>query len=317
MVARTQGRKRIEAVRAFNRFYTRRIGALNEGLLDSPLTLTEVRVLYEIAHGDRPTAAEIGALLQLDAGYLSRILRAFHRRGLLRRTRSDTDGRAHHLSLTAKGHQLFDPLDARARDEVASILEPVPRPDQERLIGAMQTIRGILEPPPPRDRAADNVTLRRHRPGDMGWIVHRHGALYFQEYGWDETFEGLVAGIVSTFIAKYDPDVDRCWIAERDGAILGSVFLVRRSKTIGQLRLLFVEPSARGLGLGNRLVTECIDFARRVGYRKMMLWTHSNLEAARHIYIRKGFTLVKVESYQAFGQDLDSEIWELPLQEKP
>lgn len=313
MAATSGSPKRIDAVRAFNRFYTRRIGALNEGLLDSSLTLTEVRVLYEIAHGDHPTAAQIGSLLQLDAGYLSRILRAFHKRGLLRRTRSENDGRAHHLSLTSKGRQVFDPLDARARNEVAGILDSVSPADHDRLIGAMKTIRGILEPSSGTDRAAERFTLRRHRPGDMGWIVHRHGVLYHREYDWDERFEGLVAGIVSTFIAKYDPKLERCWVAERDSEIIGSVFLVKKSKTVAQLRLLFVEPSARGLGLGNRLVTECIDFARKAGYRKMMLWTHSNLEAARHIYVRKGFTLGKVNSYRAFGHDLDSEIWELVL----
>ena len=175
----------------------------------------------------------------------------------------------------------------------------------------MQTIRDILEPPTPE--AATAFTLRRHRPGDMGWIVHRHGVLYFEEYGWDERFEGLVARIVSTFVDKYDPKLERCWIAEREGAIIGSVFLVRKSTTVAQLRLLFVEPSARGLGLGNTLVGECIDFARRAGYKRLMLWTHSNLEAARHIYIRKGFTLRRTHSYRAFGHKLKSEIWDLKL----
>lgn len=311
MAARAPDRTHIEHVRRFNRFYTRQVGALNEGLLDSPWTLTEVRVLYEIAHGDAPTATEIGALLQIDAGYLSRILRSFHRRGLLRRTRSAADGRETHLSLTAEGKRVFGPLNARARKEVASMLGGVPAAEQSRLIGAMRTIREILEPD--HERRDSGFTLRRHRPGDMGWVVHRHGILYFDEYGWDETFEGLVAGIVATFIEKYDPECERCWIAEREGAIIGSVFLVRKSPTVGQLRLLFVEPSARGVGLGGRLVDECIDFAREVGYRKITLWTHSNLEAARHIYQLKGFRRVHVESYRAFGQDLENEVWELPL----
>jgi DNA-binding MarR family transcriptional regulator/N-acetylglutamate synthase-like GNAT family acetyltransferase len=316
MPGKTQSRKRIETVRAFNRFYTRHVGALNEGLLDSPWTLTEVRVLYEIAHGDAPTATEIGSLLQIDAGYLSRILRAFHKRGLIRRTRSAEDGRETHLSLTAKGRRVFDPLDARARDEVAAALQPFPPHQQERLLGAMRTIRDILEPEKTPPDAA-SFTLRRHRPGDMGWVVHRHGTLYYEEYGWDEKFEGLVAGIVARFIEKYDREHERCWIAERDAAIIGSVFMVRKSPTVAQLRLLFVEPSARGLGLGNRLVDECIEFAREVGYRKITLWTHSNLVAARHIYQQKGFTRVHVESYHAFGQELENEVWELPLQHNP
>jgi DNA-binding MarR family transcriptional regulator/GNAT superfamily N-acetyltransferase len=300
-------------MRDFNRFYTRQVGALNEGLLDSPWSLTEVRVMYEIAHRDRPTATEIGAGLNIDAGYLSRILRTFRKRGLIRRTRSESDGRESLLSLTPQGQRVFAPLDRRARDEVAAMLEALPAAQQERLLGAMDTIHGILEPRPRSGASRSSFTLRRHRPGDMGWVVHRHGVLYFQEYGWDETFEGLVAKIVAAFLEKHDPNRERCWIAERDGEIIGSVFLVRRSATVGQLRLLFVEPGARGLGLGHRLVDECIEFARRAGYRRMMLWTHSNLTAARQIYVGKGFRLVKEESYHSFGHDLVSEYWELKL----
>ena len=303
-------KRRVDAVRSFNRFYTKQIGVLHEGLLGSPYSLTEVRVLYELAHREQPTAAELGKELGLDAGYLSRILRGFEKRGLVARVRSRTDGRQSLLSLTADGKKAFAPLNARSHDEVAGMLGRLSAAEQDRLIGAMRAIEMLLgarlEPKVP-------YLLRPHQPGDMGWIIHRHGALYAQEYGWDETFEALVAEIAAKFIQSFDPKRERCWIAEREGEIVGSVFLVRRSKTVGKLRLMYVEPKARGLGIGSRLVEECIRFARQAGYRKMVLWTNSVLAAARHIYEKAGFRLVHEEPHHSFGHDLVGETWELKL----
>jgi DNA-binding MarR family transcriptional regulator/GNAT superfamily N-acetyltransferase len=300
----------VDAVRSFNRFYTKQIGVLHEGLLGSPYSLTGVRVLYELAHREEPTAAELGKELGLDAGYLSRILRGFEKRGLVARVRSRTDGRQSLLSLTANGKKAFAPLNARSHDEVAGMLGRLSAAEQDRLIGAMRAIEMLLgarpEPKVP-------YLLRPHQPGDMGWIIHRHGALYAQEYGWDETFEALVAEIAAKFIQSFDPKRERCWIAEREGEIVGSVFLVRRSKTVGKLRLMYVEPRARGLGIGSRLVEECIRFARQAGYRKMVLWTNSVLAAARHIYEKAGFRLVHEEPHHSFGHDLIGETWELKL----
>src|SRR5512139_971582 len=271
--------QRVDAVRSFNRFYTKQIGVLREGLLGSPYSLTEVRVLYELAHRSLPTAAELGRELGLDAGYLSRILRNFERRGLVAKARSRADGRQSLLSLRARGRKAFAPLNARSHDEVAAMLALLSVTEQGRLIEAMRTIQALLG-----DRAEPKVPylLRSHRPGDMGWIIHRHGALYAQEYGWDETFEALVAEIAAKFIRNLDPQRERCWIAEREGEIVGSVFLVQKSKTVAKLRLMYVEPKARGLGIGKRLVEECIRFARHAGYRKITLWTNSVLLAARH-----------------------------------
>jgi DNA-binding MarR family transcriptional regulator/GNAT superfamily N-acetyltransferase len=272
--------------------------------------LTEVRVLYELAHRGRPTAAELCKGLDLDAGYLSRILRGFVRRGLLAKTPSATDGRRSHLELTAKGRKEFAPLDARSHEEVAAALGRLSPADQERLIVAMRRIQGLLGgDPAPRVP----YLLRPHQPGDMGWVIHRHGALYAEEYGWDESFEALVAEIAAKFIRTFDPKRERCWIAEREGEIVGSVFLVQRSKTVAQLRLMYVEPSARGLGIGGRLVEECLRFARRAGYRKMVLWTNSVLLAARHIYAKAGFRLVRAEPHTSFGHDLVGETWERTL----
>lgn len=301
---------RVDAVRSFNRFYTKQIGVLHEGLLGSPYSLTEVRVLYELAHREEPTAAELGKELGLDAGYLSRILRGFEKRGLVARVRSRTDGRQSLLSLTANGKKAFAPLNARSHDEVAGMLGRLSAAEQDRLVVAMRAIETLLgarpEPKVP-------YLLRPHQPGDMGWIIHRHGALYAQEYGWDETFEALVAEIAAKFIQSFDPKRERCWIAEREGEIVGSVFLVRRSKTVGKLRLMYVEPKARGLGIGSRLVEECIRFARQAGYRKMVLWTNSVLAAARHIYEKAGFRLIHEEPHHSFGHDLVGETWELKL----
>ena len=309
-MAETDMEKRVDAVRRFNRFYTKQIGVLHEGLLGSPFSLTEVRVLYELAHRKKPTATELGRELGLDPGYLSRILRGFKKRGLVDRALSETDRRQTHLSLTARGRKTFAPLNARSGDEVAGLLSKLSAVDQSRLIEAMHTIEGLLgERPEPKVP----YLLRPHQPGDMGWVVHRHGALYTQEYGWDEQFEALVAEIVAKFIKEFDSKRERCWIAEREGEIVGSVFLVKKSAKVAKLRLMYVEPKARGLGIGSRLVEECVRFARQVGYRKITLWTNSVLVAARHIYKKAGFRLVREEPHHSFGHNLVGETWELEL----
>jgi DNA-binding MarR family transcriptional regulator/GNAT superfamily N-acetyltransferase len=302
--------QRIEAVRRFNRLYTRRIGVLRGHYLDSPFTLTESRVLYELAQADGVTAAALGRVLDLDPGYLSRLLRGFARRGLMQRTPSAADRRRTHLALTRKGRAAFADLDARSREEVGALLRRFPEPGQRRLISAMETIESLLEPPAP---AAGGYLLRPPRPGDFGWIIHRQGVLYAEEYGWNEEFEGAVAGIVGDFIRDFDPTREHCWVAERDGAAVGSVFVVRKTNAIAKLRLLYVEPSARGLGIGRRLVEECVRFASRAGYRRMTLWTQQNLVAARAIYRKAGFRLVREEPNRSFGHDLVSETWELTL----
>jgi DNA-binding MarR family transcriptional regulator/GNAT superfamily N-acetyltransferase len=301
---------RIEAVRSFNRFYTRIIGLLQEGLLDSDFSLTEVRVLYEIAHRRNPTASEILKELGLDRGYLSRILAKFQQRGLLAKTPSDFDSRQNWLNLTARGQKVLSPLEKRSQSEVAAMLNALPVPDQDRLVGAMRTIQALIGPKP---EGRVPYLLRPHRPGDIGWVIHRHGVLYSQEYGWDETFEALVAEIAAKFIRNFDPKRERCWIAEREGERAGCVFLVKRTELEGQLRLLLVEPSARGLGIGGRLVQECLRFARQAGYRKIMLWTNDILHAARHIYEKEGFRLVAEERHHSFGRDLVGQNWELKL----
>jgi DNA-binding MarR family transcriptional regulator/N-acetylglutamate synthase-like GNAT family acetyltransferase len=306
----TEMDQRIAAVRHFNRFYTQQIGVLQEGYLESPFSLAEVRVLYELAEREQPTASELARDLGLDGGYLSRILRGFAKRGLIDRKPSEVDGRRSLLSLTEQGKAVFAPLHARSHDQIGAMLGRLPVEEQNRLVEAMGTIEGLLGArPEPRVP----YLLRPHRPGDMGWVVHRHGVLYAQEYGWDEQFEALVAGIVAKFLEHFDPKLERCWIAERDGEIVGSVFLVKQSETVAKLRLLLVEPKARGLGIGTRLVDECILFARSVGYRKIVLWTNSVLVAARKIYARAGFRLVEEEPHHSFGHDLVGETWELEL----
>ncbi|HEY8227262.1 MAG TPA: helix-turn-helix domain-containing GNAT family N-acetyltransferase [Pyrinomonadaceae bacterium] len=305
-----KGNDKIDAVRRFNRFYTRQIGVLSEGWADSPFSLTEVRVLYELAHHDDLTAGRLGSELGLDRGYLSRILQSFEKRGLIRKTRSAKDARQSHLELTAKGRKVFEPLNVRSQDDVGAMLKNLSADDQGNLLEAMATIERVLgrkpEPKVP-------YILRPHQPGDMGWVVHRHGVLYSHEYGWDEEFEALVAQITSDFIKNFDPKRERCWIAEREGEIVGSVFLVKKSKTVAQLRLLLVEPKARGLGIGKRLVEECVRFARQKGYRKIVLWTNDVLKAARHLYVEAGFTLVVEEPHQSYGHDLVGQNWELIL----
>ena len=303
---------RANAVRDFNRFYTRRIGALGAGHLGSPFSLTDVRVLYELAHRDRPTATELAQALDLDKGYLSRTLRRFHRLGLVDSAGHAGDRRRKGLRLTPKGARAFAPLDRRARDEIVAMLESLPAAEQQRIVDAMITIRASLDVSRKQDEQPDYI-LRPHRPGDMGWVVHRHGAIYTQEYGWNDRFEALVARVVAEFLEKFDPARERCWIAERNGEIVGSVFVVAKSRTVAKLRLLLVEPSARGLGIGSRLVDEVIEFARRVGYRKIILWTQRELTSARRIYKSAGFRLVSEEDHEMFGMPLRAETWEMKL----
>ena len=307
-------RDHIEAVRRFNRFYTRKIGVLHEGLLNSPFSLTEVRVLYEIASRDKPTATELCEELGLDPGYLSRTLSGFEKRGLVRRVSSIADARQVLLTLSKRGQKEFAELNARSSDEIGAMLEQLAANNRPRLVTAMDTIAGLLG-----DRARQTPSapspylLRPHQPGDMGWIVHRHGVLYSEEYRYDEQFEALVAGIVADFIQQFDPSRDRCWIAEKDGEIVGSVFVVKKTKTVAKLRLLYVEPKARGLGIGKRLVSECVRFARQVGYKKLVLWTQKSLHAARHVYQEAGFSLVHEEPHHSWGHDLIAETWEMRL----
>jgi DNA-binding MarR family transcriptional regulator/GNAT superfamily N-acetyltransferase len=301
----------VKQLRAFNRFYTQRIGVLDP-YLNSEFSLTEVRVLYELAHRDQPTATELARDLALDAGYLSRILRRFESKGWLARVPSLADARQSLLKLTASGHAAFSPLQQRSRDEAAQLLGALPEPGQRKLMEAMATVQRLLDPAslPVQTRAA---VLRDLKPGDMGWVVQQHGEIYAREYGWNSEFEGLVAGIAAQIIKDFQPDWERCWMAELDGERVGSVFVVRKSKTVAQLRLLILTPAARGLGLGARLTDECLAFARARGYRKMVLWTNSNLIAARDIYAKRGFVLTQSEPYHGYGQDLVGETWELAL----
>jgi len=300
----------VAAVRQFNRFYTKQIGILREGHLDSPFSLTEVRVLYEIAHGDGPSASDLVKALGLDSGYVSRILRSFERRGLLEKARSETDARRAHLRLTDKGREAFAALDVRADNEIEGLISRISADDRRRVVDAMRTIERLIAPAPDARRS---YILRTHQPGDIGWVVHRHGVLYAREYGWDERFEALVAGIVAEFVQNFDPRRERCWIAEMDGERVGSVFLVKKTETIAKLRLLLVEPKARGHGVGHRLVDECIRFARQARYERMTLWTNSVLHAARRIYEAAGFRLVSEEPHAMFGESLTGQTWELDL----
>jgi len=301
---------RVESVRRFNRFYTKQIGLLSEHILKSQFSLAEARVIYELAQREKATATEMGAELGLDAGYLSRLLAAFKKRGLISKKPSETDGRQSVIWLTDKGRKAFTELNAHSHGEVESLLGRLPQADQNRLIDAMRVIEEVLGARPEQKVP---YVIRPHRPGDMGWVTHRHGVIYNEEYGWDEEFEALVAEIAAKFIRNFDPKRERCWIAERGGEIAGCVFLVKKSSTVAQLRLLLVEPSARGMGIGKRLVNECLLFARQTGYKKITLWTNSALHAARHIYEEAGFRLVKEEPHHSFGHDLVGQNWELKL----
>jgi DNA-binding MarR family transcriptional regulator/GNAT superfamily N-acetyltransferase len=300
----------ITAVRGFNRFYTRKLGVLDQHLMKSPFSLSEARVLYELAHRDDLSAKEIGAELGLDAGYLSRIVQNFDDSGLITRKPLASDRRQYRLALTAKGRQAFAKLDRSSHDDVGAMLAALPRCAGARLIGAMGTIERLLgdsqAPFPP-------AILREPRPGDMGWVVQSHGALYASEYGFDSSFEGLVAEIAAKFLASFDASRERCWIADIDGAQVGSIFLVRHSDDVAKLRLLLVDPAGRGQRLGQRLVAECIGFAKACGYRKITLWTQSILVVARRIYQDAGFVLVATEPHRSFGQSLIGETWEREL----
>jgi DNA-binding MarR family transcriptional regulator/GNAT superfamily N-acetyltransferase len=301
------------SLRRFNRFYTRQIGVLQEGLLETDFSLTESRVLYELAHTGEATAKALCAELGLDPGYLSRILGAFEKKGLMRKSASPADGRESLLDLTQKGRQAFATLNTRSSQKIAAWLQKLSPAEQEQLIAATGTIERLLGGPPAPRKAPDLYVLRSHQPGDMGWVVHRHGLLYAQEWGYDEHFEALVAGIVAEFIQNYNPERERCWLAEKDGEVAGSVFLVEKSKTVAKLRLLLVEPAARGRGIGRLLVEECIRFARQAGYKKIALWTQSELQAARHVYKQAGFRLLQKTPHRSWGKDLVSEIWQLEL----
>jgi len=268
--------------------------------------------LYELAHREDATASHIVDALGLDPGYLSRMLASFKKRGLVAARPDANDRRHSRLRLTAAGRRAFAPLDQRAREAVVGLLEPLGAGERARVVEAMSTIRRTLD----RDASAESFVLREHKPGDMGWIVHRHGALYAEEYGYDERFEALVAGIVARFIQKLDRKRERCWIAERDGQIVGTIFVVAKSKTTAQLRLLLVEPSARGLGLGSRLVDEVVRFSRDAGYKRIDLWTQSELTAARHLYEAAGFKRVSSERHRMFGKPTIAEFWRLELEPK-
>lgn len=306
--------KSVAEVRSFNRFITRQIGVLEEGLLKSPHSLTEARLIFELANSEDLTATDLCGELGIDAGYLSRILAKLEEKGLVKKARSEKDGRHRFLQLTRTGKAAFATLDKRSRNEVTKILEKLSSENQKRLLGAMKTIESVIAKP--SFEGNRKFILRPHEPGDMGWVIFQNAVVYWEEYKWDERYEALVAQICADFIKNFDPKKERCWIAEMDGERVGSVFLVKGDdEKIAKLRLLIVEPKARGLGLGLRLVEECVRFARRSGYEKITLWTNSVLTAARHIYQNVGFQIVKEEKHHSFGQDLVGETWELNLTE--
>ncbi len=308
--------QRIAAARRFNRFYTRQIGVLRKNFLDSPYSLGEARVIYEIASDQAPTASDIGRALDLDAGYLSRVLRNFERRGLVERKVSPKDARQSHLALSARGRKAFKLLDVLSQRDIGTMLDRLSASDQSRLIEAMHTIETLLEPEPsakPAQAKERGYKLRDPVPGDFGWIVKRHAELYAQEYKWREPFEGVCAQIVADYVNNHDFKRERCWIAEMDGENVGSIMLVKDAGDVARIRLLLVDPKARGLGLGARLTDESIRFARRAGYKKITLWTHSVLTAARHIYEQAGFKLMRTERHKSWGRPVVSEYWDLEL----
>jgi DNA-binding MarR family transcriptional regulator/GNAT superfamily N-acetyltransferase len=300
-------------IRRFNRFYTQRMGLLNAGLLRSRFSLPEVRVLYEIAHLETPTASAIAGALGLDAGYLSRLLRRLQQRGLVAARAVAEDRRQRRLTLTSRGRKAFEVLNARATAEIAELLRDVPPARQEDLLASLGTIEELLGPAGPAAPRSPEITLRDPEPGDLGWVVQRHGELYHQEYGWNADFERLVARVVGEFAAADAGAGNRCWIATLDGQRAGSVFLMPASPEVAKLRLLLVEPWARGHGLGTRLIAACIGAAREAGYHKLTLWTNDVLKEARRLYQRAGFRLVKSEPHQSFGHSLVGQTWELDL----
>ncbi|HEY6755606.1 MAG TPA: helix-turn-helix domain-containing GNAT family N-acetyltransferase [Pseudolabrys sp.] len=305
----------VAAVRRFNRFYTRQIGVLRKTYLDSPYSLGEMRVLYELAHRDRLTASDVGRALDLDAGYLSRLLRNFEKRGLISRKTSTKDARQSHLALTARGRKLFAPMEERSQRQAGDMLDKLAPTQQARIVEAMTAIERLLsEAPPAQSDAQPRYTLRDPKAGDFGWVVSRHAELYLQEYEWSDPFEGLCAQIVADFVNNFDAKLERCWIAELNGENVGCVMLVKDDQPgVARVRLLLVDPKARGLGLGARLVDECVRFARSVGYRKVTLWTHSVLSAARHVYEKAGFVLTSSEPRHSWGQNVVAEFWDLEL----
>jgi DNA-binding MarR family transcriptional regulator/N-acetylglutamate synthase-like GNAT family acetyltransferase len=301
---------RIAAFRRFNRFYTQKIGVLEKGYLQSPFSLAEARVLYELAHREETTASEISANLGLDMGYLSRILAKLQGEQLIRRARAEQDARQRLIQVTLKGKKAVSALDSRSEQQAASLLTGLTDPQKAGVLEAMSQIQFALGDPP---AVNEPYIIRAHRTGDLSWIAYRHAVLYSQEYGWHQGFEAFVLEIVTGLLKNYDSASERCWVAERSGEIVGCVLLVKRSKRIAQLRLLLVEPSARGLGIGRRLVEECIRFAHETGYKKIVLWTHDNLTAARAIYRKTGFQLVGTDSHEDFGPRVTAETWEMVL----
>jgi DNA-binding MarR family transcriptional regulator/GNAT superfamily N-acetyltransferase len=303
-------------IRRFNRFYTRRMGLLNEGLLQSPFSLTEVRVLYELAHEPEPTARAMASVLSVDEGYLSRVLKGLRRRRLVTGRAAADDRRQRRLALTARGRKAFAVLNARATQEVAGMLRNLSSADEKQLLASLGAVESLLggSATPPGDPV---VSLREPGPGDLGWVVQRHGELYAEEYGWDIDFERLVAGIVGEFASAPSNSGQRCWIATLDGARAGCVFLVPASPEVARLRLLLVEPWARGRGIGGRLIEACVDAARQGGYRTVSLWTNDVLVSARRLYQRAGFRLVKSERHRSFGKLLVGQNWELDLASEP
>ena len=313
-------REHVALVRRFNRDYTRLVGVLDEHHLRSEFSLTEVRVLYELAHAHAPTASDLQASLGLDAGYLSRLLARLVRRRIVRRTRSESDGRERHLSLTAEGRAEFKSLDRQASREIHNLIAPLGDDDRRRLVDAIETVASLLGLSSATKASAEPAyILRPPRAGDLGWIVKSQGELYAREYGWGERMEGLIARVIADFVRDYDPARDRCWIAERRGQNVGAVLVVKDTEREGvaRLRLLHVDPSARGLGIGARLVDECIRFALDAGYHTITLWTHTVLDAARRIYAAKGFTIVREETHDHFGAPIQAETWDLPLRDAP
>lgn len=301
--------ERVDEIRSFNRFYTNVIGVLRGHLLQTRFTLSEARVLFELAQRTDAEVVELRRDLDVDAGHLSRVLTRLADQRLLTRARSAGDGRRQTVRLTAAGRRAFVTLDRRSAKQVEGMLAPLPVEQQRRLVAAMRTIQDLLQPP----ERPQMCVLRDPEPGDLGWVVQRHGALYAEEYGWDDTFEALVARIVADYVEHRDPRRDRVWIAEADGVAVGCVFCVRKDDRTAQLRLLLVEPSARGLGIGARLVEECIRFARRAGYSQLVLWTNDVLTSARRIYEAASFELDKEEPHHSFGHDLVGQTWTLDL----
>ena len=314
-----ENRDATDAIRDFNRFYTRQIGLLDQGFLGSPFTLTEGRVLYELAHRENPTATEIARELSLDAGYLSRLLKKLEKLGHLDRGRDAEDGRQRPLRLTRTGRRAFEGLDRESAKQISAMIAALAPGQVNELLGSMQAVRRLLQADTSgsqtsaSDTSASAFCLRPLRTGDIGWIIHRQGLLYAEEYGWDGTYEAFAAEILGGFVRNFDPANENAWVAERNGTIVGSVFLVRESATVAKLRLLYVEPSARGLGIGRHLVDSCVAFAREKGYRTLRLWTNDILVSARRIYQNTGFRLVKEERHHSFGKDLVGQTWELAL----